>query len=82
MGVHSVAFGPAGGILAAGGYTDTIQLWSVRAHAQIAAWQGKSNSVRSVALSPDGCTLASAGNNGVVWLWKIADTADCHAGGR
>lgn len=56
---RSVAFSPDGKLLAASGWSGTIQVWKLWSHQLPLTLDGDSDMVLSVAFSPDGKTLAS-----------------------
>jgi WD40 repeat protein/transcriptional regulator with XRE-family HTH domain len=79
--VSSVAFSPAGPMLASGNADGTIRLWNVAdpAHPRplgqpLTSGPGASlAAIGPVAFSPDGRTLASGNTNGNLQLWNVAD---------
>jgi WD40 repeat protein len=69
-GSDSVAFNPAGTILAVGDYHGGVGLWDVARHRRLAA-MNEGSSVNSVAFSPDGKILAVGDANGDITLWGV-----------
>jgi WD40 repeat protein len=77
--VESVAFSPAGTMLATGGDDGTVRLWSVSNPARPRMLAAKNdagkNYVFCVAFSPHGRTLAAASSDGITRLWNISNPA-------
>lgn len=72
--VTALAYAPDGNMLASGSYTDTIQIWDIRATARLSRSFGdKQDAVNSLAYSPDGTLLVSGSADGAVRLWRVAD---------
>ncbi|QTD96074.1 caspase, EACC1-associated type [Streptomyces cyanogenus] len=74
--VLSVAFRPAGEILASGSADRTIRLWKVTDPAKpvpFVSLTAPTDNVDAVAFSPDGGLLAGGGNDNAVRLWKTTD---------
>ncbi|MFJ3695273.1 WD40 repeat domain-containing protein [Streptomyces sp. NPDC090052] len=73
----SIAFSPAGHLLATGSGAGTVQLWDLTDPTRPAAvgppLTGRATSIKSVKVSPDGHTLAAGSTNGTVSLWNITD---------
>ncbi|MFD1937371.1 MULTISPECIES: WD40 repeat domain-containing protein [Nonomuraea] len=69
-----LAFSPDGHWLAGGSADDTVRLWDVSTHRQIAVF-GHTGWVEAVVFSPDGRTLVSTDAFGAVKLWDLAPTA-------
>jgi len=84
LAVGSVAFNPDSSLVACGGLRrvitgnsmitlfsdDTINLWDVRTHKEIATLKNRAN-VYSIAFSPGGHLLAGAGDNKNIKLWDM-----------
>ena len=72
----SVAFGPAGRLLAVGSADKTVRLWSVADPSRPVPLgrplAGPTSYVDSVTFSPDGKTLAAGVTDGTVWMWDLA----------
>ena len=69
--VNSLAFNPAGDLLATAHADGTIAVWDVEAGQVLRIFEGFTEAVRSVAFSPDGRMLASGSMDGLVRLWKV-----------
>ncbi len=74
-GMHSMALGPDGDILASGSEDMTIRLWDMRTGAHKKTLNGHQHRVYSVAFSPDGKTLASGSDDNTIRLWNV-DTGE------
>ena len=72
--VTSIAFSPAGGMLASGGGREdnTIRLWDATTGEHKRTLTGHSWAVHSVAFSPDGKMLASGSGDQTIRLWDVA----------
>ena len=71
--VLSLAYGPAGSVLATGHKGGCVTLWQLgRDRTAAYTLSDHSGDVWDVAFSPDGSTLASAGEDGRVVLWDTA----------
>jgi WD40 repeat protein/tRNA A-37 threonylcarbamoyl transferase component Bud32 len=57
-------------VLATGSIDQTIRLWDLAKHEQIAILQGHADPVLSVAVNPSGTRIASGGLSSVVRLWS------------
>jgi len=84
--VMSVAFSPAGSVLASGSTDMKVSLWQVESGELLRTCVGHTDAVWDVDFSPDGEILASGSKDGTVRLWKVADgTSLCilkaHEGG-
>jgi WD40 repeat protein len=66
-----VAYSPDGRTLASASQDNTVRLWDVTDHTQLAILR-HTDSVQDVAFSPDGRTLVSASNDGTVRLWDVS----------
>ena len=78
-GAASLAFSPAGAILASGS-ADGVRLWNVERRAEVSAYQhgdgGWGPGVNSVAFSPDGALVASGGDDTTVRVWEVGTDED------
>jgi WD40 repeat protein len=70
-GLSSLAFAPAGQILASGGVDTTVRLWDAQTGTYLQTLTGDSGPVYSVAWSPDGSLLASGSFDGIIRLWEM-----------
>jgi serine/threonine protein kinase len=69
QGVRCVALSPDGGLLAANGDDDTVELWDPRTGERLGTLTGHSSWVHTVAFSPDGRLLATGSDDKTVRLW-------------
>jgi eukaryotic-like serine/threonine-protein kinase len=69
QGVRCVAFSPDGGLLAANGDDDTVELWNPLTGERLRTLTGHSSWVHAVAFSPDGRLLATGSDDKSVRLW-------------
>jgi len=70
--VGSLAYSPAGDLLALGDQNGAVRLWNtatLRVHASL---KGHTDAVVSLGFFPDGRTLASASGDGTIKLWSVA----------
>ena len=74
-----IAFSPAGDLVAVGGHSYSIEMWSIKRgeeglslHEQVHL-RGHPWDVSSLAFSPDGRWLASGGGEGTIRLWDVND---------
>lgn len=70
--VLSVAFSPAGDLLATGTSTGEIWIWNVESGKLIRTLKGHTDWIRSVAFSPNGFLLASGSNDETVRIWDLS----------
>lgn len=70
--VLSLAFDPAGGILASGGKDTTVILWDVPAFRPRPVLAGHTGDVLTLAFSPNGQRLATGSADGSLRLWDVA----------
>jgi WD40 repeat protein len=69
--IVSVTFSADGKYLASGSWDNTVKLWSVDSHKEIATFEGHNNFIFTVAFSPDGRYLASGSMDKTVKLWSV-----------
>jgi RNA polymerase sigma factor (sigma-70 family) len=70
--IPSVAFSPDGRVLAAVGWSGTIQLWDPATGKSLCRLGEPGGRASGVAFSPDGRMLASSGRDDMVRLWEAA----------
>jgi WD40 repeat protein len=68
MAVNSIAWCPAGKLLAAGGDDGTVRLWDTADWRSVAVFGGHVGAVLAVAFFGDGSRIASGGNDGTIRL--------------
>ncbi|HJU17059.1 MAG TPA: TIR domain-containing protein [Stellaceae bacterium] len=69
--VSTLAFDPAGNLLATGSWDKTLRIWDLRDGREIRELLGHRNNILSVKFSPDGHHLASASKDKTVRLWDL-----------
>jgi WD40 repeat protein len=68
-GARSLAFHPAGRLLAAASLVRTIRIWDARSGRLVRELSGHEEAVNCVAYSPDGSRLASAADDYTIRVW-------------
>jgi WD40 repeat protein len=76
--VTSVAYAPAGDLLATGSGDTAVRLWQPQTGALVATLRGHGDWVFDVAFAPDGRTVASASWDRTARLWSAHDGALLH----
>ena len=69
--VTSVAYHPAGDLMATGSWDQTVRLWSAADGTLLQTWTGPTARLNQVRFTPDGTHLAAVDRDGVLWLWEI-----------
>ncbi|HZU97673.1 MAG TPA: hypothetical protein VFF73_13315 [Planctomycetota bacterium] len=69
----TLAFSPAGDVLAAAGLGGVVHVYDVATRSVRATLQGHDGSVRALAFSPKGDELVSASSDGTVRVWSLED---------
>ncbi len=69
---RSVAYSPAGDLLASGGGDGQITLWDVATNRPTAVLAGHTGQVRGLVFSADGSQLFSSANDADVFVWEVA----------
>ncbi len=70
--VWSVVFSSDGTKLVSGSGDNTVKLWDMVTHENIATLEGHTNWVESVVFSSDGTLLASGSVDGTILLWNLS----------
>jgi len=70
--IRSLAFSPAGDLLAAGGRNGTVRIWRMQTATEYVDLPGHRRRVRALAFDPAGRLLASAGEDRCVIVWDVA----------
>jgi WD40 repeat protein len=70
-GIVSVAFNPAGDLVATGDSNGDIYLWRMSDGQRVALYQGHANWIRSLAFTPDGRILASSSDDLTIGFWDL-----------
>jgi WD40 repeat protein len=70
-GIHGASISPDGRLLAAD-YNDTVRVWEIATHHEVAVMKGGADSIMSVAFAPDGKTIAAGTFDGAIQLWNVA----------
>ncbi len=68
-------FSPDQSLIALGGYSDTIDLWSIAKGTQVKSLKGHTSTVASIDFSSKGNLLASSSFDGTAKIWDIASGA-------
>ena len=72
--VRSVAWHPAGNLLATAAFDSTVNVWELdedtREWLPLASLEGHDTEVKDVCWSPDGALMASCGRDKAIWLWE------------
>jgi WD40 repeat protein len=71
--VSSIAFSPNGTLLAAGSFSNDVQLWQANGSELVRTLQAPAGQVNWVAFSPDGTLLAVASSDALIRIWNVAD---------
>jgi WD40 repeat protein len=69
--VTSIAFSPAGDVLASGSDDQDIRLWSTGTHELIGVLSGHTDLVQALAFGADGTVLASGSEDFTVRVWDV-----------
>ncbi len=68
--LRSIAFGPAGNLIASGGWDKTVKLWQIDGKL-VNVFNGHNDVVESVTFNPDGKLLASGSRDKTIKLWTV-----------
>jgi COMPASS component SWD3 len=69
--VYCVAFHPASGIIASGGFDDSVRLWDLHTGKEMRAIPAHADPVTSVAFSHDGTVLLTGSFDGLLRMWDV-----------
>lgn len=72
-GINTIALSGDGALLASGGRTDAVKLWSIAEQRLLRQFSGGPYNILALALSPDGRQLAAGGSDHDVRLWATRE---------